>query len=269
MDHEFARSTVFRRPIAHGLLVFSIGSGLAVACPPMRTFALLRFREWYFREPVFLGDTIRVHGRVVQKEVRGRGRRGEITWRRRIVNQESKVVQEGVVVTLVEGRGAERLGRGGQGGRGKTVMKEFQLLRPRQRPRGYFHRGFRRRIRLARLRAGSSRLVERAEQQSLLERFKDHDLRLVSGGSVANSVIAFSQLGGDAAFLGCVGDDRYGLFYQAEFEELGIDAGNMVLVGETTGTCACVITPDAERTMRVSAGLRRPVGGASRGRRSP
>jgi sugar/nucleoside kinase (ribokinase family) len=98
---------------------------------------------------------------------------------------------------------------------------------------------------------GSSRLVERAEQQSLLERFKDHDLRLVSGGSVANSVIAFSQLGGGAAFLGCVGDDRYGLFYQAEFEELGIDAGNMVLVGETTGTCACVITPDAERTMRV------------------
>jgi sugar/nucleoside kinase (ribokinase family) len=98
---------------------------------------------------------------------------------------------------------------------------------------------------------GSSRLVERVEQQSLLERFKGHDLRLVSGGSVANSVIAFSQLGGDAAFLGCVGDDRYGLFYQAEFEELGIDAGNMILVGETTGTCACVITPDAERTMRV------------------
>jgi sugar/nucleoside kinase (ribokinase family) len=98
---------------------------------------------------------------------------------------------------------------------------------------------------------GSSRLVERAEQQSLLKRFKDHDLRLVSGGSVANSVIAFSQLEGDAAFLGCVGDDRYGLFYQAEFEELGIDAGNLILVGETTGTCACVLTPDAERTMRV------------------
>ena len=99
---------------------------------------------------------------------------------------------------------------------------------------------------------GSSRLVEAGEQKALLERFQDHDLRLVSGGSVANSVIAFSQLGGAVAFLGCVGDDRYGLFYEAEFEELGIDAGHMVLVGETTGTCACVITPDAERTMRVS-----------------
>ena len=97
---------------------------------------------------------------------------------------------------------------------------------------------------------GSSRLVDRAEQEALLGRFAHHNLRLVSGGSVANSVIAFSQLGGDAGFLGCVGDDRYGLFYQTEFEELGIDSGQMVLVGETTGTCLCIITPDAERTMR-------------------
>jgi sugar/nucleoside kinase (ribokinase family) len=67
---------------------------------------------------------------------------------------------------------------------------------------------------------------------------------------VANSVIGFSQLGGKAAFIGCVGDDRYGLFYQSEFEALGIDIGNPAVVGETTGTCVCVITPDAERTMR-------------------
>jgi sugar/nucleoside kinase (ribokinase family) len=108
---------------------------------------------------------------------------------------------------------------------------------------------------------GSSRLVEPAEQKALLDRFKDHDIRMVSGGSVANSVIALSQLGGDAGFLGCVGDDRYGLFYETEFEELGIETGAMVLVGETTGTCVCVITPDAERTMRVSlacAGLLSP-----------
>jgi sugar/nucleoside kinase (ribokinase family) len=84
----------------------------------------------------------------------------------------------------------------------------------------------------------------------LLTRFQSREPRLVSGGSVANSVIAFAQLGGDAAFLGCVGDDRYGLFYQSEFEELGIDFGNPAIVGETTGTCACLITPDAERTMR-------------------
>lgn len=99
---------------------------------------------------------------------------------------------------------------------------------------------------------GTMRLVDNLEQQQLLQRFHDgaHDLKLVSGGSVANSVIGFSQLGGKAAFIGCVGDDRYGLHYAEEFEQMQIDMGNPVLVGETTGTCLAVITPDAERTMR-------------------
>jgi sugar/nucleoside kinase (ribokinase family) len=97
---------------------------------------------------------------------------------------------------------------------------------------------------------GTMRLVDVNEQRDLLTRFHDQDPRLVSGGSVANSVIAFSQLGGSAAFIGCVGDDRYGLFYESEFEELNIDIGNPVIVGQTTGTCVCLITPDAERTMR-------------------
>jgi sugar/nucleoside kinase (ribokinase family) len=97
---------------------------------------------------------------------------------------------------------------------------------------------------------GTTRMVEAAEQKTLLECFHDHEPRLVSGGSVANSVIAFAQLGGRAAFLGCVGDDRYGLFYKTEFDELGVDIGNPIIFEETTGTCACLITPDAERTMR-------------------
>jgi sugar/nucleoside kinase (ribokinase family) len=97
---------------------------------------------------------------------------------------------------------------------------------------------------------GTMRLVELAEQQTLLDRFREREPRLVSGGSVANSIIGFSQLGGQAAFIGCVGDDRYGLFYASEFEELGIDIGNPAIVGESTGTCVAIITPDAERTMR-------------------
>jgi sugar/nucleoside kinase (ribokinase family) len=97
---------------------------------------------------------------------------------------------------------------------------------------------------------GTMRLVELGEQKTLLERYQKNEPKLVSGGSVANSTIAFSQLGGDAAFIGCVGDDRYGLFYSGEFEELGIDIGSPIIVNEATGTCVCVITPDAERTMR-------------------
>jgi sugar/nucleoside kinase (ribokinase family) len=99
---------------------------------------------------------------------------------------------------------------------------------------------------------GTMRLVDPPEQQKLLAAFRDHEPRLVSGGSVANSVIACSQLGGRGAFIGCVGDDRYGLHYVEEFRELNIDFVNDPLVGEATGTCVSVITPDAERTMRTS-----------------
>jgi sugar/nucleoside kinase (ribokinase family) len=99
---------------------------------------------------------------------------------------------------------------------------------------------------------GTMRLVEPGEQKGLLSAFRDHEPRLVSGGSVANSVIACSALGGRGAFIGCVGDDRYGLHYVEEFEQLGINFVNAPLVGETTGTCVSIITPDAERTMRTS-----------------
>lgn len=105
MDHDFARGTPFRRPIAHGLLIFSISSGLGLFCPPMRTLAFMEIREWHFRGPVFVGDTLRLVSKVLNKSVRGRGRRGEITWQRQLLNQERKVVQEGVTITLVEGRG--------------------------------------------------------------------------------------------------------------------------------------------------------------------
>lgn len=106
MDHEFAKKTPFRRPIAHGLLGVALGSGLGLHSPPMRTLAFLEIREWHFREPIFVGDTIHVRTRVVAKEPRARGRRGVITWQRQLVNQEGRVVQEGLTVTIVEGRAA-------------------------------------------------------------------------------------------------------------------------------------------------------------------
>jgi len=116
VDHPFARSTPFRRPIAHGLLVFAVGSGLGLYAPPMRTLAILSIREWHFRDPVFIGDTVRIVSTVLDKELRGRGRRGLITWRRQIVNQDDKVVMEGVTVTMVEGRGGKAAGAEGKEG---------------------------------------------------------------------------------------------------------------------------------------------------------
>src|SRR5437764_6572341 len=114
VDHPFAAATPFRRPIAHGLLILAVGSGLGLHAPPMRTVAFLGIREWHFRDPVFIGDTVRMVSTVLEKELRGRGRRGVITWRREVLNQDDKVVMEGVTVTMVEGRGGKPGGAGGK-----------------------------------------------------------------------------------------------------------------------------------------------------------
>jgi acyl dehydratase len=109
IDHEFAKTTAFRRPIAHGFAVFSIASGLGVMTPPVRTLAMLKVKVWNFLLPVFAGDTIKCTSRVVEKTLRGRGRRGEVVWYRGITNQDGKTVQEGEIVLLIEARGGSRI----------------------------------------------------------------------------------------------------------------------------------------------------------------
>jgi 3-hydroxybutyryl-CoA dehydratase len=108
VDAAFCQNTPFRQRIAHGLLVFSIGSGLSVSAPPVRTLAFLSVRDWQFKGPVFIGDTIRMKTKVLEKHSRGRGRRGEVVWYRAVVNQEDRVVQEGISVTLVEAKAGAR-----------------------------------------------------------------------------------------------------------------------------------------------------------------
>lgn len=112
IDHEFAKTTPFRRPIAHGFAVFCIASGLGVHAPPVRTMAMLRVNVWNFTAPVFAGDTVRSVSRVKEKTLRGRGRRGEIVWYRAVINQDGKVIQDGEVVTLVECRPLARAAAG-------------------------------------------------------------------------------------------------------------------------------------------------------------
>ncbi|HMB07381.1 MAG TPA: MaoC/PaaZ C-terminal domain-containing protein [Isosphaeraceae bacterium] len=104
MDHEQARHGSFGRPIAHGLLGLAIASGLASHAPRVDTMAFLAILEWKFLHPIAFGDTIRVITRVVSLEPRSRGRRGIVTWHRRLVNQHGKTVQEGTMQTLVRSR---------------------------------------------------------------------------------------------------------------------------------------------------------------------
>lgn len=99
-------------------------------------------------------------------------------------------------------------------------------------------------------------LVDVGTQALLLKKVRATREELVfkSGGSVANSVIAYAQLGGKGAFLGSVGDDPMGREYEREMREVGITCSMSVVPGGSTGTSLILITPDAERTMNTCLG---------------
>lgn len=96
---------------------------------------------------------------------------------------------------------------------------------------------------------GEMHLIDDQERSRIIHYFKDYKYNICSGGSAANSIIAFSQLGGKAAYSTVLGDDMFGNFYASEFSQLGIILDADLLPGKSTGTCYVFIAPDSERTM--------------------
>ncbi|MFN3781728.1 MAG: adenosine kinase, partial [Candidatus Kapaibacteriota bacterium] len=103
------------------------------------------------------------------------------------------------------------------------------------------------------LRKGEMRLVDSALQSKLLEKLAGKEYVICSGGSAANTIVAFTQFGGASAYHTVVGNDSFGKFYVDEFQKLGILL-NAPMIDEPTGTCIVLITPDSERTMNTSLG---------------
>jgi hypothetical protein len=102
------------------------------------------------------------------------------------------------------------------------------------------------------LRRGEMRLVGDDVQSEILKSLASKPMHRCSGGSAANTIIAFSQLGGKAAYKTVLGDDEFGRFYEQEFKKLGIVLNAQTIPQKATGTCAVLITPDSERTMHTS-----------------
>lgn len=104
------------------------------------------------------------------------------------------------------------------------------------------------------LKKGDMILVDSEKQSELLDKLSHIIYNRCSGGSAANSIIAFAQLGGKSAYQTVLGDDDFGKFYAKEFAELNIDLKSKFLSDYSTGTCIILITPDGERTMHTYLG---------------
>jgi 3-hydroxybutyryl-CoA dehydratase len=102
-DADFAASTPFGEPIAHGLLGLSFMAGLSSNCPRVQTIAFVSIQDWQFLKPIFVHDKIHVETKVCEVIDHGR-RHGKVVWQRQVVNQNGQVVQQGNLTTLVTRR---------------------------------------------------------------------------------------------------------------------------------------------------------------------
>ncbi len=106
-DAQHAAQHSFGQRVAHGLLVMSIASGLAMRLGFLEGTALA-FRDignWKFSLPVFFGDTIHVRTTVIETKPMSRLGGGLVTLKIEILNQDDKVVQRGTWGVLVQGQG--------------------------------------------------------------------------------------------------------------------------------------------------------------------
>ena len=76
-----------------------------------------------------------------------------------------------------------------------------------------------------------------------------------SGGSAANTMAGFASFGGQGAFIGKVADDELGKTYKSDITSLGLSFETAPLaLGNHTGRCMILVTPDADRTMNTFLG---------------
>ncbi len=105
-DAEYSKAQMFGQRVAHGLLVLSIASGLAVRLGFMEeTVMAFRGLEWRFTKPVFIGDTVRLRVTVAEKKEMRRLGGGLVTFGMEVVNQNGEVVQRGTWEILCKGKG--------------------------------------------------------------------------------------------------------------------------------------------------------------------
>ena len=103
---------------------------------------------------------------------------------------------------------------------------------------------------------GLMTIVDDKKQKSIIEKIKDTDPFIQSGGSVPNSIYTLSNLGGSGYLSFLISNDSYGNLYLNDIKKSGINtADKKYFFGDgMTGSCLVLTTPDAERTMNTCLG---------------
>lgn len=102
---------------------------------------------------------------------------------------------------------------------------------------------------------GIMTLVDDAQQKQVLDLLAGLNLNRCAGGSAANTIVGIADFGGKASYVGKVADDEVGEFFRSEMKEMGVTFAVDAAVGGQSGTCAIMISEDAQRTMLTNLGV--------------
>ena len=100
---------------------------------------------------------------------------------------------------------------------------------------------------------GSMSLVDSALQSEVSKAVAGRPYSLSLGGSADNTIRAMARLGAEVGFIGKVGRDTTGDFFEQALDNLGI--APVIFRGTNrSGKCVSLISPDGERTMLTHLG---------------
>ena len=100
---------------------------------------------------------------------------------------------------------------------------------------------------------GSMQLVDNVKSDIIKNESLGLKRTLTAGGSVANTMHGLAMLGADSGYIGSIGKDETGDFFENDMKKAGVNT--FLLRRESyTGTAIALITPDSERTFATHLG---------------
>jgi acyl dehydratase len=103
-DEVYAKDTRIGQRMLHGTFGMSLAVAQSADLLPLsnRIIAALGFKDWSFKVPLFIGDTVHTDIVIAGTRVVSDGRRGVLSRTLRLVKHDATVAQEGLAELLVE-----------------------------------------------------------------------------------------------------------------------------------------------------------------------
>ena len=96
-------------------------------------------------------------------------------------------------------------------------------------------------------------LINERWEHQIEDLTSDIEKRMASGGSIGNTMVALARLGNEPGYIGRVGNDGMGSFFEQKLSDAGVHT-QLIRGNEMTGVAHTFITPGGNRTFGTMLG---------------